>query len=93
MTMNKKEILTKMIEFTGSTKIEAEKNLDAFLKTIEYAVENKEKLNVIGYFSIGTITKAPRVCRNPKTGEEIQVPEKDALKFKTGKILADLVNR
>jgi len=91
--MNKKEILTKMAEFTGSSKVEAEKNLDAFLKTVEYAVENKEKLNLIGFFSIDTITKASRICRNPKTGEEIQVPEKGALKFKTGKILADLANK
>jgi len=91
--MNKQEIITKMSEITGGTKVEAEKYLGAFLKSIEYAIENKEKFNVIGYFSLDTITKAPRVCRNPKSGEEIQVPAKNVIKFKCGKVLADLVNK
>lgn len=93
MTMNKKEIISKMAEFTGSTKLEAEKNLEALFKTIEFSIENNEKFNLVGYFSLDRIVKPARKGRNPKTGEEIQIPAKGAVKFKCGKVLADLVNK
>lgn len=37
------------------------------------------------------LLKEERTCRNPKTGEEIKVPEKKVVKFRVGKGLAEKV--
>jgi hypothetical protein len=37
--------------------------------------------------------KVPQQAKNPKTGEEIQIPAKKVVKFKAGKKLADNVNQ
>ncbi|MGL5936777.1 MAG: HU family DNA-binding protein, partial [Cetobacterium sp.] len=44
-----------------------------------------------GFGKFETKTQSARVCRNPKTGEEVKVPEKKVVKFKVGKGLAEKV--
>lgn len=74
-----------------STKKEAERLINGFFSTLEEILVNGDDLSIIGFGKFETTTKAARVCRNPKTGEEVKVPEKKVVKFKVGKGLAEKV--
>ena len=74
-----------------STKKEAEKLVNGFFTTLEEVLVKGDILSVIGFGKFETTKQAARVCRNPKTGEEIKVPAKKVVKFRVGKGLAEKV--
>jgi DNA-binding protein HU-beta len=89
--MTKAEIIAKMSEFAGVSKVESERNLESLLKVMEFAVENKEKFNLVGYFNMDVVETSERKGRNPKTKEEITIPAGLKVKMKCGKKLKDLL--
>lgn len=74
-----------------TTKKEAERLVNGFFSTIEEVLVNGDDLSVLGFGKFETTTQSARTCRNPKTGEEIKVPEKKVVKFRIGKGLAEKV--
>jgi len=51
-----------------------------------------DKIEIRGFGSFRTRQRKPRVGRNPKTGERVEVPAKKIPFFKPSKELKDLVN-
>ena len=76
-----------------STKKEAERLVNGFFSTLEGVLEKGEELSVIGFGKFEVVSKPARIGRNPKTGEELKIAAKKAVKFKVGKALADKVNK
>lgn len=74
-----------------TTKKEAERLVNGFFSTLEEVLVNGDDLSVLGFGKFETTTQSARTCRNPKTGEEIKVPEKKVVKFRVGKGLAEKV--
>lgn len=74
-----------------STKKEAERLVNGLFSTLEEILVKGEELSVVGFGKFETSIQAARVCRNPKTREEIKVPAKKVVKFRVGKVLADRV--
>ena len=72
--MNKIELVTKMAEKSNLTKKEAALALDAFLESVEEAVENREKVQLVGFGTFETRERAAREGRNPRTKETITIP-------------------
>ena len=76
-----------------STKKEAERLVNGFFSTLEGVLEKGEELSVMGFGKFEVVSKPARIGRNPKTGEEVKILAKKAVKFKVGKALADKVNK
>ena len=74
-----------------SSKKESETLVNGFFSTLEEILVKGEELSVIGFGKFEVATQSARVCRNPKTGEQMQVPEKKVVKFRVGKNLAEKV--
>ena len=92
--MTKKEFVELYFEKGGfETKVEAEKKAKAFLDTVEEALVKGEEVIFTGWGKWEVVEKSERVGRNPKTGEEITIPAKKAIKFKVGKALEEKVNK
>jgi len=51
-----------------------------------------DRIEVRGFGSFSLHYRPPRVGRNPKTGEAVQVPDKFVPHFKPGKELRERVN-
>jgi len=51
-----------------------------------------DKIEIRGFGSFRTRQRKPRVGRNPKTGDRVEVPAKKIPFFKPSKELKDLVN-
>lgn len=89
--MNKSELVNKIAESTGLTKVEADLTLKAVLDSIAKSLANDETVTLIGFGSFSVAKRAARTGRNPQTGKEIQIAEKKVVKFNPGKKLKEAV--
>ena len=91
--MNKAEIIAKVAEESKLTKKAAEAALDAFVSTVEGALKDGEKVQLVGFGTFEVRQRAARKGLNPQTKEEIKIPASKAPVFKAGKALKELVNK
>ena len=72
------------------------KDVELAVKTIidhmSQALAEGERIEIRGFGSFSLHYRAPRVGRNPKTGESVNLPEKYVPHFKPGKDLREKVN-
>ncbi len=92
--MNKAEFVAAVAEKTNFTKKDAEVAINAFLSTVEEALVNGEKVQLIGFGTFETRDRKARQGRNPrKPSETIEIAASKAPVFKAGKALKDAVNK
>ena len=87
--MNKSELVDEMSKMTLSSKAEAERHLDAFIKVVHENISTKDGIKLIGFGSFGVSDRKARVGRNPQTGAEIQIPARKVPVFRPGKELKE----
>ena len=91
--MNKAELIAKISEESKLTKKAAETALDAFVTSVEEALKNGEKVQLVGFGTFEVRERAARKGINPQTKAEIKIPASKAPVFKAGKALKELVNK
>ena len=91
--MNKAELITSMAEKSQLTKKDAESALKAFIDSVQEALENGDKVPLIGFGTFETRERAAREGRNPRTKETITIPASTVPVFKAGKEFKDRVNK
>ncbi len=62
------------------------------LEYMSQALSSGERIEIRGFGSFSLHYRAPRVGRNPKTGESVQLDGKYVPHFKPGKEMRDRVN-
>jgi len=91
--VNKTELVGSVAEKTGMTKKDAEKAINALFESIEGALAQNDKVQVIGFGTFEVKSREERKGRNPQTGAEITIPASKSPVFKAGKSLKDTVNK
>lgn len=91
--MNKQELISAAAEKTGFSKKDTEATVTAVLETIISALEDNEKVQLVGFGSFEVKERAARIGRNPKTKESIEIPASVVPVFKAGKALKDSVSK
>jgi DNA-binding protein HU-beta len=91
--VNKSDLITSMAEKSKLTKKDAEAALKAFIESVEETLEKGEKVQLVGFGTFETRMRAARVGRNPRTKEEINIPESTVPVFKAGKEFKDKVGK
>jgi DNA-binding protein HU-beta len=92
--MNKNDLAVQMVKDSGITKVDALKTIDSFIEVVSNELKNDSgKLTLVGFGTFKTITKKKKKGRNPRTGTEIIIPKKRAVKFVPGKKLKEVVNQ
>lgn len=90
--MNKTELVNLMAEKAGLTKKDTELALKAFIESVEEALKEGKKVQLIGFGTFETRERAERKGRNPRTKEEITIPAATVPVFKAGKEFKEIVN-
>jgi len=90
--VNKLDLVSAVAEKAGITKREAEAAVNAFVESIEQALRQGERVNLVGFGTFQVRERKPRVGRNPQTGEEIRIPAGRVPAFKAGKALKELIS-
>ena len=91
--MNKTELVAAMAEKTKLTKKDTEETLNASMEVVTETLKKGDKVQLVGFGTYETKSRAARNGRNPQTGEEIKIPASTVPSFKAGKALKDEVNQ
>ena len=62
----------------------------SLLEQMSWALATGQRIEIRGFGSFSLHYRPPRIGRNPKTGESVNVPPKRVCYFKPGKSLQDL---
>ncbi len=89
--MNKAELVDAMASEADISKKDAEKALNAFIKTVTGEVGAGGMVQLVGFGTFETVERSAREGRNPQTGESIQIPAMKVPKFRPGKMFKDAV--
>jgi len=90
--MNKSELISSISEKADITKADAERALNAFIESVEEALSNGDKVQLVGFGTFEVRERAARLGRNPQTKKEIRIEASKAPVFKVGKALKEKVN-
>ena len=66
--------------------------LNCMLGQMADALAKGQRIEIMGFGSFDLHHRPPRIARNPKTGEAVNLPAKVAIHFKPGKEMRDRVN-
>lgn len=91
--MTKADIVDKVALGTGLTKLETEAIIEGFFKTVIEALREGKGIEIRGFGTYKVKKKRARQARNPKTGEQVFVPEHFVPTFKFSKDFKDLVDK
>lgn len=89
--MNKQDLVAKVQEVLGGTKVDAEKAVDTVFDNITNKLKSGGEVSVAGFGIFVAKQRAARTARNPRTGESLQVPAMRVPKFKPAKALKEAV--
>jgi integration host factor subunit beta len=91
-TVTKKELVNRIAETTGVTKVICKQIIQSFLDAIidELAEGNRLEFREFGVFE--TRERAARRAQNPRTLEKVDVPAKRIVKFKVGRMMRKKVS-
>ncbi len=89
--MNKADLINAVAAKTEVSKKETEAVIAATLDAITAAMQQGDKVQLVGFGSFEVKKRAERIGRNPKTKEEIKIPASKIPAFKAGKALKDAV--
>ncbi|MBN8202606.1 HU family DNA-binding protein [Cytobacillus firmus] len=89
--LNKTELTNQVAETAELSKKDAARAVDAVFASIQTALKNGDKVQLIGFGNFEVRERAARKGRNPQTGEEIEIAASKLPVFKPGKQLKDSV--
>jgi len=91
--MTKSELIAKLaVHFPQLGAADAELAVKMILDAMAKSLSHGERIEIRGFGSFGLNYRPPRVGRNPKSGEKVQVPAKYVPHFKAGKELRERVD-
>ena len=90
--MTKADLVERIAAQIDLSKKDSEHVVNTVFRCIIEALATGDKVELRGFGSFRTRERHSRIGRNPKTGEQVEVPEKMVPFFKPGKNLKQLVN-
>ena len=90
--MTKSELIERLSDKSGLTAKQVEDAVKNILESMVVSLESGDRIEIRGFGSFSLHYRAPRVGRNPKTGEKVELEGKSVPHFKPGKELRDRVN-
>lgn len=89
--MTKIDLIAKVADMAGMTKVDATKAVDAVADVVTGALKRGEKVTWTGFGTFEVRTRAARMGRNPQTGAPLHIAASKTPAFKAGKSLKDSV--
>jgi len=90
--LNKNDLVANVAEAADLSKADAGKAVDAVFDAITGSLAGGGDVRLVGFGTFAVANRAATKGRNPRTGEEIDIPASKQPKFKAGKGLKDAVN-
>jgi len=92
--MTKSELINRLAaRFPQLVAKDADYAVKMILDTMTTSLAGGDRIEIRGFGSFALNYRPPRVGRNPKSGDRVQVPEKRVPHFKAGKELRERVDQ
>lgn len=92
-TMTKSELIARLAERNPRLVArDADEAVNTMLDAMTDALAGGQRIEIRGFGSFALNYRPPRVGRNPKSGDRVQVPAKHVPHFKAGKELRERVD-
>ncbi len=92
-TMTKSELIARLAErYPQLVSKDAEFAVKTILDAMARTLADGHRIEIRGFGSFALSHRPPRIGRNPKSGERVEVPEKRVPHFKPGKDLRERVD-
>ena len=90
--MSQKKIEAEIARRLGKTRKESDECFNTVIEVLKEAIADNNSLVIRNFGTFKNYTRAGRRGRNPQTGEQIWIDEKQVVSFKAGKDLSALIN-
>ena len=90
--MNKNDLVAAVANDAGLSKADAARAVDSVFDSITGALKTGGDVRLVGFGTFSITNRKASIGRNPRTGEQIQIPASKQPRFKAGKGLKDAVN-
>ncbi len=91
MTVTKKEIVMKIAEETGMKQIHVKRIVQKTFDKIIDALNEGQTIELRNFGVFKVRTRKGRMGRNPRTGDQVPIPDKKVVSFKAGLVMKDRV--
>ena len=88
--MIKLDIVNRVVERTGVSRTKAELAVETIFEAMKRALERGDRIELRGFGVFNVRPRKTGIGRNPRTGEEVNIPPGKAVRFKPGKELQNL---
>ena len=92
MTMTKRELVIRVSNKLGLTQSEVAKVIETTFETISEALAQGQRWELRDFGVFEVKTRASRIGRNPRTGDQVPVPERRVVTFRPGKKMKEFVS-
>jgi DNA-binding protein HU-beta len=89
--MTKSDLIDKVAKEAKIPRAAAERAVNSFTASITEVLKQGDKITLPGFGTFLTSNRSARKGRNPRTGQEINIPAVRIPKFKAGKGLKDSI--
>ncbi len=90
--MTKAELVEKMANDAGISKVAATTALGSFMEGVTKSLKKKDgKVTLVGFGTFSKARRKARKGRNPQTGAPIKIKATNVVKFRPGKKLRDAI--
>jgi DNA-binding protein HU-beta len=90
--MNLAEFVVAVAQETGFGKGDAEKSVRGVFDTVRKTLAKGEEIKIAGFGQFEVTKRGPRKGRNLRTGEALEIPAMQVVRFQAGKQLKDAIN-
>lgn len=91
MTMTKRELVIRVANKLGMTQSDVAKIIEGAFDTISRTLAEGKRWELRDFGVFEVRTRASRIGRNPRTGDQVPVPERRVVTFRPGKRMKELI--
>jgi len=89
--MTKRELVIRVANKLGMTQSDVSKIIEGTFDTISQSLASGQRWELRDFGVFEVKTRASRIGRNPRTGDQVPVPERRVVTFRPGKRMKELV--
>jgi DNA-binding protein HU-beta len=90
--MNRADLIEAIAERVGITKAQAAAALETMIGAMSACLKAREKVTLVGFGTFNAAERKPRMGRDPRTSEIIEIPARVVPRFKPGRLLVEKLN-
>lgn len=91
MTMTKRELVIRVANKLGMTQSDVSRIIEGMFDTLSQTLAQGQRWELRDFGVLEVKTRASRIGRNPRTGDQVPVPERRVVTFRPGKMMKEHV--